>query len=71
MEQVPARTFSHDLRRARVRNLGERVIEFLLLACGLVSVLTTFGIVWVLLQESTGFFSDVSLVESSIGAGNG
>jgi phosphate transport system permease protein len=35
----------------------EALIQFFLLACGLLSIVTTIGIIWVLLQESLGFFS--------------
>ena len=41
----------------------ERVIEYVLAACALVSVLTTFGIAAVLIIESLSFFGDVSLAE--------
>lgn len=43
------------------RAWSERIIHGLLLFCGLVSVLTTFGIIAVLLSESLGFFREVSL----------
>ncbi len=45
---------------SRGRRWGERVIRSLLLACGLVSVATTAGIVIVLVWESIGFFREVS-----------
>ncbi|HSM08990.1 MAG TPA: phosphate ABC transporter permease subunit PstC [Gemmatimonadota bacterium] len=45
------------------RRVGERVIAGLLALCGLVSVLTTVGIVVVLLTESAGFFREVPLVD--------
>lgn len=48
--------------RAR-RRLRERAIGGLLLAAGAISVLTTAGIVIVLLVESAGFFRRVSIVE--------
>lgn len=35
----------------------ENLIQFFLLACGLLSVVTTIGIIWVLLQEAMGFFN--------------
>ncbi|NJP04160.1 MAG: phosphate ABC transporter permease subunit PstC [Chloroflexaceae bacterium] len=43
----------------------ENVIEMLLFVCGVVSVLTTVGIVYVLLTESLAFFThpDVTLIE--------
>jgi phosphate transport system permease protein len=40
-----------------MRNLTERLIEFMLLAAAAVSVLTTLGIVYVLVSESIVFFS--------------
>jgi len=39
----------------------EKLIERLLLSCSLLSVFTTFGIIWVLLSESIGFFKHVSI----------
>lgn len=43
------------------RALSERVIERLLFVCGGLSILTTAGIIAVLLSESFSFFSEVSL----------
>jgi phosphate transport system permease protein len=40
---------------------GEKVIEMLLALCGLITVLTTVGIIWVLISESWGFFAEVPL----------
>ncbi len=45
------------------RRRGEEVIKGILLACTLVSVITTVGIILILSTESTGFFREVSLVE--------
>jgi len=42
------------------RHLKERGIETWLLGCALVSILTTAGIVWVLVSESVSFFTEVS-----------
>src|SRR5262245_27539948 len=42
---------------------GERLIHVVLLGCAFVSVLTTVGIVLVLLVEAAPFFRQVSLVE--------
>jgi phosphate transport system permease protein len=47
---------------AAPRRLSERLAARLLFACGAVSVLSTAGIVAVLLGESVAFFRDVSLV---------
>ena len=41
----------------------ENIIETVLMLCAAVSVLTTIGILWVLLSESSSFFSIVSLKE--------
>ncbi|MEL6345652.1 MAG: phosphate ABC transporter permease subunit PstC [Myxococcota bacterium] len=41
--------------------LSERVVERLLLLCGVISILTTFGILWVLVSETFAFFSEVSI----------
>jgi phosphate transport system permease protein len=49
-------------RRQR-RQLGERAIAFGLLLCGSLSVLTTAGIVGVLIVETVSFFSHVPLVQ--------
>jgi len=43
--------------------LRERAIKSVLAACAYVSVLTTFGIVFVLLFETINFFREVSIVE--------
>ncbi len=46
-----------------MRNWKERLIEAILLAAAAVSVLTTVGIVYVLVSESIQFFSHVSIVD--------
>lgn len=43
--------------------IKERVMEVLLLLCATVSVVTTLGILFVLLKDSIGFFSKVSIWE--------
>ena len=43
------------------RHIKERIIEFLLFLAALVSVLTTLGIVYVLVKESVVFFTKVSI----------
>ena len=48
------------LALSRARRWRERAIRGALLACGLVSILTTVGIVAVLVWESIGFFREVS-----------
>ncbi len=52
-----------QLSRDPARDWKERIIAGVLFLCGLVSVLTTVGIVVVLLSESVGFFREVSVVE--------
>ncbi len=47
----------------RHRRLTEGAIGVVLFLCGLVSVLTTIGIVVVLIGESLGFFREVGIVE--------
>jgi len=50
-------------RESRARNFRERAIKFVLAACAYVSVLTTFGIVFVLIFETINFFREVSIIE--------
>jgi phosphate transport system permease protein len=40
---------------------GEKLIEKLLAFSGLITILTTIGIIWVLISESWGFFAEVPL----------
>ncbi|MGZ5244795.1 MAG: phosphate ABC transporter permease subunit PstC, partial [Bacteroidia bacterium] len=42
-------------------NLKEKIIERLLFLCSLLTVLTTIGIILVLLVQSLSFFSEVSV----------
>ena len=51
-----------SLRRGKNR-LRERAIQRLLLACGLISIFTTIGIVIMLAVQAAGFFSEVSILE--------
>ena len=50
-------------RHRRRRRLGEGAIHLVLLACGLVSVGTTVGIIVILATETVSFFKEVSPVE--------
>lgn len=50
-------------RRLSWRTIKEQAITFTLLACALVSILTTLGIVFVLIEESVRFFRQVSLFD--------
>lgn len=52
-----------DLGHRAGRRWGERVIAGALFFCGLVSILTTVGIVTVLVTESIGFFREVPIME--------
>ncbi|MDB2621883.1 phosphate ABC transporter permease subunit PstC [Flavobacteriales bacterium] len=45
------------------RKNKEKIIELMLKLSGLITVLTTIGIIWVLFSESFSFFKEVSLVE--------
>src|SRR5689334_12475203 len=49
--------------KGQSKKASERLIEVLLIASGLISVLTTAGILYVLAFETVQFFSDVSLTE--------
>ena len=42
---------------------SEYFIELILKACAVVTILTTIGIIWVLLSESLTFFKEVSISE--------
>ena len=50
-------------RESRARHFRERAIKIVLTACAYASVLTTFGIVFVLIFETINFFRQVSVVE--------
>ncbi|MGB9495370.1 MAG: phosphate ABC transporter permease subunit PstC [Azonexus sp.] len=54
---------SDRLSRKFTRNISERLIEAVLFAAAAVSVLTTVGIVYVLVSESFHFFQQVSIVD--------
>ncbi len=51
----------------RTRYTGEYAIQALLFGCAALSVVTTFAIIWVLAQETFGFFRDVSIVDYAFG----
>ena len=44
-----------------MKRTSEKIIEAILAFCGLVTILTTLGIIWVLVSESWGFFETVPL----------
>jgi phosphate transport system permease protein len=60
-----SRTSSLQARGAfsslRYRRTRDRMVELVLLACGLVAVFATVAIVFILVRESLGFFDHVSL----------
>jgi len=60
---MPPRSTPTSLTARRRLVAQERVIGALLLGCGVISVLTTIGIVVVLLSQSLGFFAEVSPIE--------
>ena len=49
-------------RESRTRHFRERAIKIVLAACAYVSVLTTFGIDFVLIFETIDFFQEVSII---------
>ncbi len=57
----PTAAAADDLLRPRARS--EQLVRVFLFACALVSVVTTVGIVVVLVRESAGFFAEVSLAD--------
>lgn len=50
-----------------IRKFKEALIHLALLACALVSILTTAGIIWVLASESVAFFRHVPITEYAFG----
>jgi len=56
-------TVSDRLSRNAMRHVSERLIEALLFSAAAVSVLTTIGIMYVLISESVHFFANVSIVD--------
>jgi phosphate transport system permease protein len=61
IQALPDTFVSDRLARRKLRNVQERVIEFILFLAACVSVATTVGIVLILLKESYVFFQAVSL----------
>lgn len=60
---TPAAPAASRLLRNPMRHVSERLIEGLLFACAAISVLTTLGIVYILVKESIVFFQMVSIVD--------
>src|SRR5215210_7196378 len=50
-------------QESRARHFRERAIKVVLMACAYLSILTTFGIVLVLIFETISFFREVSIFE--------
>ena len=63
IEAVPHSQLVTDDSPAAPRRWGEQIIHALLLGCAFISVLTTVGIVVVLMAEAGQFFREVSIVE--------
>jgi phosphate transport system permease protein len=67
MQMAATARNEHLERASRVRGqskrLSERAVELLLVVSGLISVLTTVGILYVLAFETFAFFEEVSLLE--------
>lgn len=57
----------YALTGSRSRDLGETIIQSLLFACAALSVVTTFAIIYVLLDETVGFFREVSIIDYAFG----
>jgi phosphate transport system permease protein len=57
-----------DLSGKRSRSTSESLIGVLLAACGAISLLTTIGIILVLLQEAVQFFSSVRVTDFLFGS---
>jgi phosphate transport system permease protein len=58
-----ARSVPFDLTGKRSRRTSERVIGAILFSCGAISILTTVGIIAVLIQETVRFFQVISVVD--------
>jgi phosphate transport system permease protein len=61
----PSRTYS--LTGSRTRDVGETVVQGVLLACALLSILTTVAIIYVLLEETIAFFRVVNFFDYAFG----
>jgi len=53
----------NSLEKQASEDVREKIIEVILLGCGLVSVFTTFGIVFIIFQVTFEFFQKVSLAQ--------
>lgn len=50
-------------KRQSSAHIFEKTIPIILLLCAVISIITTFGIILILLKETVSFFSNVSFVE--------
>ncbi|HHT9120384.1 MAG TPA: phosphate ABC transporter permease subunit PstC [Candidatus Hypogeohydataceae bacterium YC41] len=54
----------HDITRSRKgKRIREKFIQFILFLCGIVSIFTTLGIIYVLIFETVSFFREVSPIQ--------
>lgn len=60
---MPQKARAAGLSRAATRTFSESLIRGALLLCALVSVVTTFAVIFVIAEETFGFFREVSLRE--------
>ena len=54
---------AHELTNTKSGSLAERIIGLILMVCGIFSILTTVGIVFILAEEALKFFADVSVID--------
>lgn len=69
-ELIPIRTdeeISRALLNTSSAKLSERLIGWMLAACGMLSVATTVGIVLVLIEEALQFFTEISILDFLFG----
>ncbi|WP_341527321.1 phosphate ABC transporter permease subunit PstC [Nostoc sp. UHCC 0302] len=55
--------YPKSLDKNAFEDIWEKIIEVILFACGLVSILTTFGIVFIIFQVTFEFFQQVSFAQ--------
>jgi phosphate transport system permease protein len=60
---APSSSKPFDLSGAGRRDLSERIVGIVLFACAAVSILTTVGIVFILLEQAVEFFANVSVID--------
>jgi phosphate transport system permease protein len=62
-EPQPAQAWTFRRAPVRTKHLAELPIRAFLFGCAALSIVTTFGIVFVLIEETFNFFTEVSIVE--------